>query len=519
MRNWCAALWAAFLSLSTAMPVLSQDVTIRSKDGTIELDATMLGFDGDFYRLQTEYGELTVASADVHCDGTGCPSLTDYVTELTIVGAATPGATLLPALLDSFSERLQYSVEKTQTGSQRFTYEITDPAQGRVIGRFHFDLSTTEAGFEHLITEGADMVFALREIRPDEASRARKQGLGRLREAHRSRVIGLNAMVPIVAEVNPLEHVSMTQLSDLLSGSTDNWQGLGGPDAGVTLHLLSRENGLSQSLEDQLLRPVDAEFGGDIRWHDTTDALSAAVAQDPLGIGLTSLSAVGNSKAVAISGSCGFQIRATRRTVKTEDYPLTTPLFIYMPARRMPALARDFITFTRSLSAQIVIRRAGFVDQSPEEVPVNLQGDRFANAISVAEGPAGFAALQDMARTLRGLQRLTTSFRFEPGSARLDAQSRSNVLQLVRSLEIGQYDGRQLYFVGFSDGQGPAHANRDIAAHRANSVRLAVSNHIEPSQLERFQIDTLAYGEALPMACDDTEWDRQVNRRVEVWIK
>ena len=27
-----------------------------------------------------------------------------------------------------------------------------------------------------------------------------------------------------------------------------------------------------------------------------------------------------------------------------------------------------------------------------------------------------------------------------------------------------------------------------------------------------------AFGEAMPMACDDTGWGRQVNRRVEVWV-
>jgi phosphate transport system substrate-binding protein len=28
-----------------------------------------------------------------------------------------------------------------------------------------------------------------------------------------------------------------------------------------------------------------------------------------------------------------------------------------------------------------------------------------------------------------------------------------------------------------------------------------------------------AYGEALPMACDDSDWGRRVNRRVEVWLR
>ena len=194
-------------------------------------------------------------------------------------------------------------------------------------------------------------------------------------------------------------------------------------------------------------------------------------------------------------------------------------MFLYLPARRLPKLARDFLAFARSANAQIVIRRAGFVDQAPEEVPVDLQGDRFANAIAVARGEAGLEALQRMTRVLGGMRRLTTSFRFETGATRLDAQSRSNVQQLARALEAGAYDGRRLVFVGFSDGAGPAQANLEIARKRAEAVRQAVLRAAETADLNRLDIDTEAFGETMPMACDDTNWGRQVNRRVEVWLK
>ena len=205
--------------------------------------------------------------------------------------------------------------------------------------------------------------------------------------------------------------------------------------------------------------------------------------------------------------------------MKTEDYPLTTPLFLYLPARRFPSLMRDFLTYLRDPSAQLVVRRAGFVDQAPEEIAISLQGDRFANAIAQAGDEVELAELQRMVRVLSPMKRLTTTFRFEAGSVRLDAQSRSNVQQLARSLEVGNYDARRLVFVGFSDGEGPAESNRAIAMRRAEAVRRAVSDAAETANLSRIAIETEAFGEAMPMACDDSEWGRQVNRRVEVWVR
>jgi phosphate transport system substrate-binding protein len=283
--------------------------------------------------------------------------------------------------------------------------------------------------------------------------------------------------------------------------------------------MLDARFGLSQAVQDRLLEPARLTLDAGVIRHRTTAELARAVARDAIGIGFASFSETGDTQPLVLTGPCGFSLRAGRRSIKTEDYPLTAPMFLYLPARRLPKIARDFLTFTRSAPAQIVIRRAGFVDQAPEEISVDAQGDRFTNAILVAQGAEGLASLDRMVRRLKPMQRLTTTFRFETGSARLDAQSRSNVQQLARSLEGGIYDNRELLFVGFSDGQGPADINLSIAAQRADAVRDAVVTAAETARLDQLSISTEAFGETMPMACDDTSWGRQVNRRVEVWVK
>lgn len=513
-----AAIFAALFLMVGALGAVAQDVTLRSRDGTIEIVGTLLGFDGEFYRVETEFGELTVDGSGVNCAGLGCPSLIDFVAEISISGSATIGRVLLPALIEGFALRNNLTAEREVKGTDeaRFTYVLTD--DGKPVGRFHFHVSNTDEGFADLLADEADIVMAMREIRPDEVRQAREAGLGDMTDARRSRVIALDAMVPIVEAGNPVTALSITDLVRVLTGKIDNWSAFGGPDAPITVHLRGAQSGLSQAMEDRLLRPARAELGASVLRHASNQALAAAVANDPFGLGLASFSETGLTKPLVLTGPCGFQLRAARRTIKTEDYPLTAPMFLYVPARRLPALGREFLTYTRSSPAQIVIRRAGFVDQEPEAVPMDLQGDRLANAVLVAEDAGGMAQLQGVIRSLLRKQRLTLSFRFEAGSARLDAQSRSNVMQLASALEAGTFDGRSLLFVGFSDGAGPAMGNLTIARRRAVAVREAVELAADTADLSRVGVSVEAYGEAMPMACDDSAWGRQVNRRVEVWV-
>ncbi len=518
MARICAAALAA-LFLFVAGPVWAQDVTLTSRDGSVQIDGTLLGYDGEFYRVETVYGELTVDGSGVACDGPGCPNLEDFVAELSLSGAAIIGEVLMPALIQGFALRDGLTVTQTALDDVRDLFTLSNPATGQTLARITLRSTNTDEGFADLLANEADIVMALREVRETEAALAREAGLGDLRGRGRVRVLALDALVPIVAPDNPLDRIATPDLAEVLAGRIANWADLGGPDAPITLHLREAESGLAQAVVDRLLQPIASGIAEGVQRHPTDVALAEAVARDPFGLGVTSSAALGAAKPLALTGNCGFALSATRKAVKTEDYPLSAPLFLYLPARRLPQVGRDFLSYLRSAPAQLVVRRAGFTDQAPEDVPIDAQGDRFANAIAQAGPEVGLDELQRMVRLLMPLKRVTTTFRFEVGSARLDPQSRSNVEQLARALEAGQYDTRTLVFVGFSDGDGPADANRAIALRRAEAVRDAVRRAAETANFDRIAIEVDAFGEAMPMACDDSAWGRQVNRRVEVWLR
>lgn len=514
-----AAILAALSFLMVPGLALAQDVMLRSHDGSVEISGNLLGFDGEFYRVDTIYGELTVDGSGVGCEGPGCPDLEHYVARLVFSGAPTIGRVLMPALIEAFAIRGDYGVTCEELSPQEVRYALHQGAEAVLIGEFIFRMTNTDEGFADLLADEADVAMTLREARQDEITRAREAGLGNLAAQGQVRVLALDALIPVVAPSNPVQGISLRQLAQVLAGEITNWTDLGGPDAPIDVHLWDASTGIGQASVDQVLRPEGKEPLAQVVRHANGMAFAEVVARDPFALGLTTRSEQGNTWELALTGECGFALSATRRAVKTEDYPLTAPLFIYLPARRLPKLAREFLSYLRDPSAQLVIRRAGFVDQTPEEIEINAQGDRFANAIAQAGAELGLEELQRMVRVLGPLKRLTTTFRFEAGSVRLDAQSRSNAEQLARAMELGHYDARRLMFVGFSDGDGPAGTNRDIALRRAETVQRAVMRAAETANLDRIGLETDAFGEAMPMACDDTAWGRQVNRRVEVWVR
>jgi len=514
-----ASLAALFMTLCGGS-VAAQDVLLRSHDGAVEIAGDLLGFDGEFYRVDTIYGELTVDGSGVTCEGPGCPDLEAFVARAVFSGAPIIGRVLLPSLLEAFAIRDSYVLRHHDAAGDELHLTLHARDSGEMLlGDFRFRLTTSDEGFADLVAGEADIAMSLREMRPEELARAREAGLGDLTAPARMRVLALDALVPVVAPTNPVQSLSLHDLSRILAGEITSWSALGGPDAPIDLYLWAPGTGIGQATADQVMLPAGRHMPDGVIMHRDGAALARAVADNPFGFGLTPRSEQGETWELALTGSCGFALRAERRTVKTEDYPLTTPLLLHLPARRFPKLIRDFIAYLDDPSAQLVIRRAGFVDQSPEEIGIARQGDRFANAIAMADEETGLDELKRMVGLLTPLRRLTTTFRFEAGSSRLDVQSRSNVERLVDALQLGLYDNRRLVFVGFSDGQGPAAANRAIALRRAQAVRDAVVTMAETARLDRVDMAVEAFGEAMPMACDDTAWGRQVNRRVEVWVR
>ena len=484
----------AFLWLCLAQPVLAGPVELTTLDGSLTLDGELVAYDGEFFRVATPFGEITMDGGNLRCSGAGCPDPADLVARARIGGPADMIHRLMPALLEVFADLNGLTYVRRFHDDTNVAWELREPGTDRLMAVFEGAVADPEEALTRLSSRQIDIALGR-----DEAGRGIRQD-----------VIALDAIVPIVAPENPRAEVTLPQLTGLFSGRIATWDRLGGDPAPIALHL-------PDEIVDEAARLTPRQgFAKALRYADA-EALSDAVAADPAALGLAPYSAIGNAAPLIVTGACGLSTPPTRDAIRAEDYPFTQPMFLHRIGARQPKLVRDFIAFARSDEAQPVIRAAGFVDQAIGRIGFERQGDRIAAAVLAAGDDARMMGkVQAMIAELMSGERLTITFRFRDGDAELDAQSASNVLRLADAIARGKFDGRELVFVGFSDGVGEADGNLRLSKRRARSVRRAVAARVVGAPVE---LDVAAFGEIMPMACDETPWGRQVNRRVEVWLR
>jgi phosphate transport system substrate-binding protein len=85
--------------------------------------------------------------------------------------------------------------------------------------------------------------MSVREVRAAEVDRARDAGHGRLDGVRQSRIVGLDALVPVVPSMSEVRHISLVDLSDAFAGEVLNWSAVGGPDVLMMLHLGPQNDG------------------------------------------------------------------------------------------------------------------------------------------------------------------------------------------------------------------------------------------------------------------------------------
>jgi phosphate transport system substrate-binding protein len=216
-------------------------------------------------------------------------------------------------------------------------------------------------GIAAMINGTVDIANASRQIKPEEHDLALANGF----EPYEI-VVARDAIAVIVNPSNPIDQLSIAQISDIFSGKVTNWRELGGEDRPIVR--LSREtnSGTHVYFLEQVLRKGDKEdktlFSTDTLLLPSSEGISAEIRQNPNAIGYDGLGYVTDDlKVIAVAKEpAGPYVLPSPATVNSEEYPIARDLYMYTIGEPTGEI-KTYIDWILAADAQKIVSSLGFV--------------------------------------------------------------------------------------------------------------------------------------------------------------
>ena len=134
----------------------------------------------------------------------------------------------------------------------------------------------------------------------------------------------------------------------------------------------------------------------------------------------------------------------------------------------------------------------------------------YSEAFEPTESQEPFVSIE-LKRLEVGTVLVLRDVRFERSSAALDARFQPDLEQLARTMQNAEF---RIRIAGHTDGEGSAERNQALSEERA----LSVARFLEAFGIEGSRLETIGYGMTQPIATNNTEEGRALNRRTEIEI-
>jgi phosphate transport system substrate-binding protein len=185
-------------------------------------------------------------------------------------------------------------------------------------------------GIAAMINGTVNIANASRAMKPEEIAAAEANGITPVEF-----VVARDAIAVVVHPSNPVDRLTLQQISDIYTGQITNWSQVGGQDRPIVL--LSRESnsGTYVYFLENVIRLGDEEsnllFSPDTLLMPSSEGISAEVRQNPNAIGYDGLGYVTpDQKVVAVARDAdGPYVLPSVETVNDDSYPISRPLYMY----------------------------------------------------------------------------------------------------------------------------------------------------------------------------------------------
>jgi len=221
-------------------------------------------------------------------------------------------------------------------------------------------------GLTALTNGTVDIANASRQIKPEEVEQARARGIEPIEF-----VIARDAIAVIVHPDNPVEQLTLQEISDIYSGRIDNWREVGGEDRPIVR--LSREtnSGTHVYFLETVLRLGDSDsevlFSTDTLLLPSSEGIVYEVRQNPNAIGYDGLGYVPpDLRLIAVArDASGPYVLPSVATVNDGSYPVARDLYMYTAGEPLGVTAA-YLDWIRSAEAQTIVAELGFVPVATE---------------------------------------------------------------------------------------------------------------------------------------------------------
>ena len=216
-------------------------------------------------------------------------------------------------------------------------------------------------GFAALINGTIDIANASRDIKQEEIDSALADGFEPVEY-----IVANDAIAVIVNPENPIDQLTLDQVSRVFKGEVTNWQELGGEDRPIVK--LSREtnSGTHVYFLETVVRLGSDEdksiFSADTLLLPSSEGIIAEVSDNPNAIGYDGLGYVTEEvKMVALATAQGDDyILPSVASVINGTYPIARHLFMYTRGEAQ-GIQKDYLDWILSESAQEIVTELGFV--------------------------------------------------------------------------------------------------------------------------------------------------------------
>jgi len=216
-------------------------------------------------------------------------------------------------------------------------------------------------GIAALVNGTVDIANASRQIKEEEIADAQANGVEPVEF-----IIARDAIAVIVNPENPVDKLTLQQISDIYSGVITNWSEVGGEDRPIVK--LSREtnSGTHVYFLETVLRLGDGEnktlFSMDTLLLPSSEGIIAEVRQNPNAIGYDGLGYVPEDlKMIAIAKEHGgAYVLPSIETVNDKSYAIARDLYMYTNGQPTGAI-KDYLDWILSDEAQQIVADLGFV--------------------------------------------------------------------------------------------------------------------------------------------------------------